>query len=201
MTSQPSPHTRFSSKYVEDLNDYVDFLNLLAYNDEDKVFYNSGPFHAAAVMGTMFNNAKYNVQVFSGGFTGEVSDKEIYLSGLKGFLDRPGVKLDVIIQDKSRIKKGRIFQIFREYPSKVTLHFTDAKMRYSPSSDDDINPSPEQFLHFCIADQKMYRLETDIKNYRAECNFNDPNMAGILKNIFQQALSHNSTEEISVTNS
>jgi hypothetical protein len=152
------------------MGDYFEFVDNLAKKREDKLFLNSGPIHAAIVMSRIFEYSCSKVSIFSGGFTGEVSNDSTYLKSLESFLERDGTQLSVIVEDYESNKHSRVYNYFKEYNSKVELYQTSCKVRIKKNGPD--NAPVFQDIHFTVGDDKMIRLETNPANFSAQVNFN-----------------------------
>jgi len=67
-----------------------------------------------------------------------------------------------------------IYKLFVEYKNSVELKKTNARFEIQEG-----NP-----IHFTVADNRMYRLETDVNGKVARGNFNDTKNSTILENAF-----------------
>lgn len=170
------------------IQDYIDFVEALATEGENKIFFNSGPLHAAAVMSTIFKHANKNVKIFAGDFSGAVSNREIYLSQLNNYLARPDTNLEIILQNDSNIHKSKIFDVLR---GKRNVKLTQSPFKVTRRVLEDDVP-----VHFTVADGKMFRIETDVDNFYAECNFNDVEKASQLTSLFDNLMNSDKCKEI-----
>ncbi|MDX1956498.1 MAG: hypothetical protein SFU20_13285 [Chitinophagaceae bacterium] len=161
------------------MTEYLNFVDSLAQKGgTDQIFFNSGPNHAAIVFATMFKYANSEMKMFCGGFTGEVSNDKRYQRELEEYLKRGG-KLKILVEnDLSNNPKSQVYAIFRKYSSNIQVYLSQGKVT-------DKNGDP---LHFAMADDRMYRLETGTIDYTAEVNFNNPEKVDILNYYFDRIL-------------
>ena len=54
-------------------------------------------------------------------------------------------------------------------------------------------------VHFTIGDDKAYRIETDIENRTAECNFNNPNLAKATADFFDRLFVRDDAKDLDIT--
>ncbi len=161
------------------MNEYLNFVESLAQEGgTDQIFFNSGPNHAAIVFATMFKYANQEVSMYCGGFSGEVSNDKRYQRELEGFLSRNGHLRILVENDHSANPQSQVYSILRKYDSQVKVYLAQGRMTAK-------NGDP---LHFALADNRMYRLETGTADYTAEVNFNNPEKVEILSNYFEQIL-------------
>jgi hypothetical protein len=163
------------------MDTYKNYIKDLANSGSDAVFYNSGPQHAALVMGTIFENSDKCVKICAGNFSGEISNSSEYRNGLEIFL-RKGGKLQILLQEEklNNLKKEpELFDFLRFYsiikPNNIVIKTHKSKF---------INDEDE--VHFTIGDDKMYRLETNIEKFTAVGNFNDNKTAALLTKLFDE---------------
>lgn len=171
--------------------DYKAYVESLARNGQDKVFFNSGPIHAAIVMSRIFKYSNDTVKIFCGGFTGTVSNDDQYLKHLQMFLDRGG-KLKILAEkDLSNAGTSQIFDILRKHPSSVEMYRAQNNV---------IDTTTKESVHFAIGDEKMLRLETGTNDYTAEVNFGNPEKAKVLSNLFETVWKTSQANRISLDN-
>ena len=166
-----------NTKITEVESDYREYILDLANSDRNVVFYNSGPQHGAFVLATIFSKAENNIKIFNGGFSGEISSDRLYQENLLDFLVKGG-KLEILC-NQNEVKKSDFFNLLAFYneliPGSITVKQTTTIVTKGDT---------ENAIHFAVADNKMYRVEDDIDNYTAFCNFNDPEQAQILSSLF-----------------
>lgn len=160
------------------MQNYINFVELLAREGQDKVFFNSGPNHAAVVMSRIFKYSKETVRIYCGGFNGTVSNDEEYLTYLQCFLERKG-KVIILAQNDYTSGPGKIFKVLNKYKGQVEMYHTPSKV---------INNVTKKPIHFTVGDHKMLRMETGIEDYTAQVNFGNEKNAKILIDIFNKIL-------------
>ncbi len=170
---------------------YKAYLSGLAEENKNVVFHNSGPKHAAAVMSVIFQHSKEVLRIFAGTLAGDVSSDDNYKRSLDKYL-RNGGKLEILLQKYDTRKPIHILEILRFYkrldPEKVSIRKHSKKLKVGGGDE----------VHFCTADGKMHRIETDTVNYLAQGNFNDPVTAKQLDAIFCAIFNDKYTEEIDI---
>lgn len=165
--------------------DYKEYIESLAAGSEPVEFYNSGPEHAAIVLSTIFKTAKQYVKVYCANMLSEaVSNSEDYRNALDEFLSRftavenQRPRLQIIFSNpiEDAFRGAPIYKILCKHRNKVEIRRMQEgvggiKYKGIPA-------------HFTCADNRMYRLETDIVNKKAFGNFNDPEGAMVIKTVF-----------------
>lgn len=162
--------------------DYFEFVDNLAKNKTDQVFYNSGPSHAAIVMSRIFEYSTKEVKMFCGGFSGQVSNEPIYLNALEKFLSRDKIKLQVVVEDYENNKNGKIYNYLKKYKDKVEFFRTTGKVNMKTKNEAGVDENT--FIHFAIGDNSMLRVETNTTSFEAEVNFAANNVS-VFNDLFE----------------
>lgn len=159
------------------MTDYIDFVETLARDGQDRVFFNSGPIHAAIVMSRIFKYSHDVIKIYCGGFNGAVSNDEEYLKQLQSYLEKGG-KLEILVEaDMSQNESSKIYRILRKHKDKVNIKHTPLRF---------VNEKTRQPIHFTTGDGKMFRLETGTSDYTAQVNFGDTDQAKRLDAAFNE---------------
>ncbi|MBK9728442.1 MAG: hypothetical protein IPO86_10020 [Saprospiraceae bacterium] len=162
----------------EDLLSFMAKVELLANSKSPIVFPNRGSKFAAIVLGKIFSCAKNNVYIKANNFSGEISNEDNYIDGLKMALSK-SVNFTIIVDDEKcvsiNVSKG--MQILLDY-----VDYGLVKIWHIKNNTDNIN------LNFCIADKQMFRYETESATHKAMCSFNDEKRTLIISNIFRNLL-------------
>lgn len=139
----------------------------------------SGPEESAYILGTLFKHAKEYVKMYVGNFNGDISNDEYYSQQVNSFLQR-GNKLEVIANDTNPVPSEvyKAISLYAGFKDNVVIKQTEDRILV----DEDNNP-----LHFAVADDKMYRIEIDIKNYVGIVCFNDCDISLNLSKVFDDA--------------
>lgn len=165
--------------------DYKEYIESLAAGSESVEFYNSGPEHAAIVLSTIFKTARRCVKVYCANMLSEaVSNSEDYRKAVDEFLERFTVvdnqnpPLQIIFSNpiKDAFRRTPIYEVLYKHRNKIQIKSINAgveNIRYKGIP-----------AHFTCADDRMYRLETDIVNKKAFGNFNDTQGAMVVTNAF-----------------
>jgi hypothetical protein len=167
---------------MKEMLNYIEFVEKLASEGKDEVFFNSGAEHAAIVMSRIFKYSTNEIRIFCGGFNGAVSNDEEYLKHAESFLQRGG---RIVILAEEDLSKGqsRIFKLLKKYPENVEMYVTSLKVRMK-----------DQPIHFAIGDSKMLRIETGISDYTAQVNFGNVAEATSFIDLFDNSLLPKSKE-------
>ena len=158
------------------MENYLDFVETAAKEGHDKIFFNSGPNHAAIVMSRIFKYSSNVIKIYCGGFNGTVSNDEEYLKYLDIYLHKGG-KLEVIVEEDLSNGASKIFKILKKYKDNVSIYQTSSRI---------VDSNTKKPIHFTIGDNKMIRLETDIKDYTAQVNFKNIEQASMLSSVFEK---------------
>ena len=160
---------------------YKEYVSYLSSNRMNETFLNSDQAHALDVFINLFNGAQQSIRIFAGCLTSEVSNKPEYISSISDFIDKGGElkvllnKFNVSEAAKSDIIKRLYF--FKSLGKRISIKKTLLKP-YKASDPD------EKEIHFTVVDGTAYRVETDVEERTAECNFNNPSMAIKLTELF-----------------
>ena len=150
------------------MNDFRNMVSRLASLGENRIFLNSSEDHAVVVLSEMFKVAKSNIRIFAGCLYERVGDSPEYIQSLSDFIERGGaVKILLNNFNTEEGKKTNLFKrlaYYQEIGKSIEIRITDTKPYLT-------NDEEKKEVHFTIADEKAYRIETDIKQRAAACNF------------------------------
>ncbi|MDR0961351.1 MAG: hypothetical protein LBM62_02160 [Mediterranea sp.] len=159
------------------MNDYESYINKLADEGRNEIFYNSSDAHAAIVLRALAKHAKKEIRILCKNMCTDVSNNKDYLSLLEKFLrENSSHIISVLFTDYSDsfcdLPVGKLFQ---RYGNQVTLRaLNNISILYN-----------EKPVHFTVVDGIAFRIETDIDNKMAFGNFNSPEQAKVLDTVFQ----------------
>jgi len=170
------------------MKEYRSYIKELSDLKSSKVFFNSGPDHAVVVFSSIFESANDNVSIFAGNMKGGISDNLEYVISLRNFLYKGG-QLDITLEEYDETSPPKIFNFLDDF-------YQEGRVKVCVTPKRVLNNGKE--VHFTVADSRMYRIETDKKNYLAKGNFNDSITSGILENIYSALISDNGTREIEI---
>lgn len=167
-----------------DLTDYSEAVAAYAASHNNYLFHNRGNEHALIIFSNIYRNAKSTIRIAANSLCNtDLVDKYEYISAVKCFLDKPNTKLRMILShmDESQMNSSLFF---------FTLFTHEA---YKEDRIDIRYGNGKEFrkggktIHFCTVDSNMYRIEDDIQNRCARCNFGDESTTVKLENIFDAA--------------
>lgn len=165
---------------------YQDAIEKLANKRENFTYDNESPDHAAIVLSNILRTTEKEFFSFSGTFNGEVSDQENLLYQLRLYVES-GKDFNLLLErmpvDNERSQALTMLLQYKENHDNV--HVEVASPEFIQYIEDIFDG---ELLHFSSSDKRAYRLETNTKAYQAVCNFNDPLIAGPLKDIIQDEL-------------
>ena len=168
---------------------YKEYIEDLANTRSTEEFYNSDFNHAKIVLANLFRIATEKVRVFCADMLSEVNADTDYLKEVKSFLERGG-KIDILLHDYSEnLKKTAIWKLLEEY---VKL----GQVRVCYNNDNGFKNKENKYVHFTVIDELAYRLEFDVANKQARGFFNNPEVASVLVESFDNAF--NSKDIITV---
>jgi hypothetical protein len=179
---------------METISSYKRKIHILSRNNENTAFMNADNEKALAVFVELFHRAQQRVRLFSGSLLNEeVSNNSQYISALSDFLEKEGVKLEILLNkpDEEKIRNTPLYKRLTYYKNAgtdITIRKTDRKLYFLKSEHERTE------CHFCVCDNNSFRLEIDIVNRSAICNFNDTTGASILIKKFDEMF--NDSEEI-----
>ena len=162
---------------------YEQIVETYAKEKTNFLFHNQGNVHALIVFKSIFRNAVSRVRIAAESLTNlEVANNQEYLTALQIFLDRPETQLQILLSDAPQ--KPFEYDLFRMLRSHEAYREGRVEIRDGKSRNFRRNGL---VCHFCTADSRMYRIETDITNRKAECNFGDKSTTEFLERIFDEA--------------
>lgn len=172
---------------------YKEFVMALSVSGENKTFLNSDEDHALEVLVRIFQTAQKEVRIFAGCLCHHVGNKQEYIIALSEFLERGGsLKILLNKYDKEIAKSSGLYKRLAYYKEKdfpIVVKETQAHPFFTSDPD-------KKEIHFTVADEKSYRIETDIEKRTAECNFNNPNLAKGITTFFDGLFLREDAKEI-----
>jgi hypothetical protein len=168
---------------------YTEYVETMAKDGLNKVFFNSGPNHAAVVMSRIFKYSRETIRIYCGGFDGTVSNDEEYLLYLEQFLENGGLLRILVEQDMSK-GPSEVYKILKKHKDQVVISQSSIKV---------INAVTNKPIHFTIGDNKMLRIELGITDYTAQVNFGDTEEASHMTEIFEKVLAQSRHLELAST--
>ena len=156
------------------MHEYKEAVKELANNREDYNFPNKGKDHAKIVLGMIFETTNDEISMFSGELDYEIL-KDIFES-ISSFIDRGG-KLRIIL-DKPDIPYNDIISFLckKNIPIKIANDVFRKNVKALSKN--------AELYHFIIGDRRAFRIEVDTNEYKAICNFNNPDVSQRFLKIF-----------------
>ncbi len=174
------------------MDNYKKAIEQLAKNSTNIEFDNEGKEHAAIVLSSMIKNAKKDVKLYSGQLNSEVANNALFLNAFNKFIEAK-FTIQVILEEIPNNTDGqskalkRVVDLANNPVYNVSYKIADKSFRDNLSKLFHENKP----YHFAVSDSKAYRIETDPKNYKAICNFNDTKITKKLENVFDAFFKRN----------
>lgn len=165
------------------MDDYRKAVEYYASNHLNYLFHNKGPEHAKIIFENIFKVANEHIRIAANNlWNTEVVNTQEYIDALRTFLDKPNSKLDIILTNEpnwNEVKAdeaNNIYKLLLNYKSKVRIKTGEGKNFRKTDTN--------QIVHLCTADDSIYRLEDNIDERTAICNFKDEKTVSELNKIF-----------------
>ena len=162
-------------KVVEIDLEYDAYIKKLIAENSDLTVPNSSHSHALSILRAVFEKAEKTIYIYSDALNNIVYNDSTLISNLNQF-----------------IKKGGALKVLVKHTPQNNNNFVAAlkehKVDVNKVKDDNFLIIDKEFNNFVVADNKMFRLETDAEYAEAFCNFNNPTMAEKLARIFEHSI-------------
>ena len=163
---------------------YEKAIRHYAENRIDEPFFNDGDDCAKIVFKYLFKTAQKEIKIFSGSLAKKEFPDNSYVAELTNFI-RNGGKVSILVQHHNQIDKDSILfsNLSRLLKSRSfpDFYLGRTKRKVLLKSHENTNE-----IHFTIADDKAFRIETDINTRSAMCNFNRSTIAEKYSQLFNQ---------------
>lgn len=169
----------FTSEEAIALSEYAESVGMLSSGELNLEFNNKDEFHAAIVMSAIFKTAKKTISIFTGKFSGEISNNPYYREQLEIAAKNPEKNIEVIFEETPN-KDSLCLQMLRKLKSEgrnVAMYLLNGEYRNKLTGTNILN-------HFIVGDDHMFRYETDKNHFKAYCNFDDKKIVQLLNNNF-----------------
>lgn len=141
---------------------YQEMVCYLAVGNHKRFFYCINDEQAIIVISQIFNSSREIIRLISNKLSPEITGNKLYRQSLISFLEKENTKLYILVYEYET--DNPIYELLQRYQEKVFI-------RHSASSKLILKG---QVVNFCIGDNHMFRLETNIESRLAQCNFYDP---------------------------
>lgn len=174
---------------------YREYVRQLADTKTNKMFINSDDEHAIEVFINLFRNAQKELRIFAACLCNPVTNDPGYIKEISNFIDRDG-KLFILLNDfkKEKALEQNIMRRLAYYQSigmPIHIKATEAKPYF------ESDPQRKE-IHFTIADNSGYRIETDIEKRTAKVNFNDEYLAQSYSDFFDKIFKDPQSKELNL---
>lgn len=167
---------------------YKNAVESYARDRKDYEFHNKGSEHAKIILPLIFSHAEKEVRIAAQNlWNQELVNTSEYIESAKSFLDKNNTSFHIIVTNFPREEIAKepginsFYKMLSQHPAYAAKRVI-IKESHGRSFKRNGNP-----VNFCTADGSMYRLEFDIKNRAALCNFNDPKEAAKMNAVFDRA--------------
>lgn len=165
---------------MKTISEYSIFVSELAKNRENRIFLNSDEEHGLIVYVNLLKSAKKQIRIFAGRLFEHIGNKPEFVEAISEFIENNG-QVSILLNnyDEKIIVNSPLFKRLAYYISekkKVKVKKTEVTAHLGDNGQ----------VHFAIADDVAYRLETDVVERTAQCNFNDSTIATKLVSAFEQ---------------
>lgn len=188
-----------SETWTEEEQFYFEYIDEKLDAKENVGISNGKPIHAVYLIEGFLRRATQQIRLFSGKLsrtsesgTPIYADPHVADAALK-FLSKEGSQLTVVLEKDIDVELG---QSVKDHP--LVDEILTAKERNEVAGTFElckISDEALQFLdrhevhnHLMILDERAYRIETDLEEFKAYVNFGDTKSAGILANLFDKCI-------------
>lgn len=168
------------------MNDYKNAVQHYANTKEDYMLHNEGERHALVIFENLFRTSKSHVRIVAKDLANkEVVNTPEYINAMRVFLNNPSSQLDILLSGINPSVKNIPDDInfFKFLLS--TNAYKEGRVRVKQSRDKTFKLNRET-AHFCTSDGHAYRMEYDIINRKAWCNFGNETTTKELEKVFDQ---------------
>ncbi len=161
---------------MTEMDQYRIAVQNYARNGVDYLFHNRGDEHALIILSNIFRNAKRHIRIAANKlYNDEVVNTEEYINSIKAFLDQKDTRLSILIT--TRPTKEEV----TEYGPETTFYwmlynhpaYRQGRVEIKDGQGSFFRNSEGKQVNFCTGDNRMFRLESNIKERQAIANFND----------------------------
>ena len=156
------------------LLDYKNWLNEISTSNSTTPIFNDGKERAALLMSQIFRSATDHVYIYSRCMNPELTSIDVYYYSLQECLNR-GVQISVLLQEDKPSDSRILIEAAKNGSIKV---LSPEQQKILQTSLDGNN------YHFTVADSKIFRLEYDVKDFKAIASFNGEKIAKDLEETF-----------------
>lgn len=159
----------------DDTKNFQEIVSHLSTNNAERFFYSISNEQAVIVYSEIFKVTKEHIRLVSNQLSPEITGDERYIDALKSFLNKENTKLDIFVYKYN--PNNPIYSVLNEFKDKVIIKYSNNGTIFSLN---------DKTVNFCIGDNHALRLETDINERIAECNFNDKKSCTYFSTLFDE---------------
>ena len=169
---------------MNELDVYKEAVRRYAAEKTNYLFHNEGSEHALIICSAMFENATKDIRIAANMLCNDaVVNKPEYIQSMQDFLDKEDTHLKILIshrpsKDEVTDESG-FYSMLYHHPA-----YKEKRIEIKDGQGKSFHNQKGDSVHFCTADNHMYRLENDINERKAIANFNDEKATGNLINAF-----------------
>lgn len=171
----------------DDTLDFTEVVRHLSSKSLCRFFYCITNDQSIIVLAQLFESAKTRIRLVSNKMSPQITSDERYRKKLKDFLEREHTELSLFIYEYDA--ENPIYKLLGCYSRKVTVKTNTEGMKFILKN---------KIVNFCVADDSMFRLETDTDTRMSECNFNDKNTCGNLIKLFDDIFNQNESKVVTL---
>lgn len=169
------------------MEEYRRTVEAYAAQHENYLFHNEGNEHALIIFENIFKNANKTIRIAANNLcNSEVVDRAEYIDPLIKFLDNGGV-LKVLLKETPNVGNDELRKEKSLYRALYNHEaYKNGNVLLKSGNGKCFHDAKHKEVHFCTADGHMYRLENDIEQRKAICNFGDSNKTKELDTVFDR---------------
>lgn len=169
------------------LDEYRIAVEWHAKKKENNMLHNKGNDHALVIFENLFKYSEEHVRIFAKDLANlEVVNTKDYVDAVKGFIDRPGSKLDILITNFNESVREIDRDVNLFYILQNSKAYEEGRIRVKSTNGMTFRAQGKP-IHFCTSDGHAYRMERDIELRIAHGNFGDSETTKSLEAAFDKA--------------
>lgn len=171
---------------MDTLEQYRNAVKDYAERGVDYLFHNEGDEHALIIFTNIFLFAERIIRIAANKLcNNEVVNQEEYIKSLKGFLDKKDTYLHIILSNRPSVEEANqdncLYKMIFDHRA-----YKEGRVKIKDGEGKSFHDKNGKTIHFCTGDDKIYRIENDIKARKAVANFGDIKTTGVLNKAFDE---------------
>lgn len=156
------------------MQEYRKYISSLAEKRVNEDFMNSDEEHALEVLVKIFRMSSTTLRIFAHNLCNDVANNSEYVQAISDFIEKGG-SVKILLNDFS--EEEALSSNLMKRLAFYQLQGKDIIIRTSHDKPFMSNDSEKKEVHFTIGDEVAYRIETDVVERTAICNFNNEEYA------------------------